>query len=571
MKKSMRAIAITVATMATLSSMAACGGNNSGLGGLNGGTDKYYVSTRDSGLGYDWLEALVEDFNKQTGLEVVAVPERGNTGDELANGYASSPYIVSFCEAMEYSSLARAGLLYDITSVVKADLADGSGTIESKLYDDCKSYLTAYDGNYYSLPWGATFNGITYDAEVLQKFNLYFADSKGEVPSKLNISSYTGNTYTGRGFVTASNTKLAPGPDGKYNTYDDGLPSSYEEFFFMCDQMKEKGVIPFIYTGASAHYLNYVFQALLLANTGAKELSYHFSFDSNGELTNIITGFEGDQPVVTPMAITEDNGYMIKQQEGMYYALKFLYRLFKDNNYFFDGCGLNGFTNHQAFTQFIESKWGNNPVAMIIEGNYWYREAAQETQDAIDDHGATAKNRQFKFLTLPAKECGTVNENQGTAPSVADSLSNYLVVNKNITGDAKKIEVAEKFLKFVYENASLQKYTTIAQMPAAVRYDMPKAQYDTMDTYGKSTWDIYKAAMDANNWSSTVSDSLIFLQNPVRFKFGTSYHFFHTTTSEGASVELPKVAFQEKGMSAMDYFQGMAISESAWNSLYNKK
>ena len=571
MKKSVRAIALAVATMATLSSVAACDNGLGGPNGPGGGTDKFYVSTRDSGLGYDWLEALVEDFNAQTGLEVVAVPERGNTGGELANSYASSPYIVSFCESMEYSALARAGLLYDITSIVKSDLADGSGTIESKLYDGYIDYLKAYDGNYYSLPWGATFNGITYDAEVLQKNNLYFADANGEKPTKLATSSYTGAAYTGRGFVTANNTKLAPGPDGKYNTYDDGLPSTYEEFFYMCDQMLEKGVVPFIYCGAADHYLNYVFQALLLANTGAKELSYHFSFDSKGETTNIITGFNGNTPIVTPTVITADNGYMIKQQEGMYYALKFLYQLFKDNNYFFDGCGIKGFTNHQAFTQFVESKWGNNPVAMIIEGNYWYREAAQEHQDAIDSHGATAKNRQFKFLTLPGKELGTVNENQGSAPSLADSLSNYVVVNKNITGEAKKVEVAEKFLKFVYENASLQKYTTIAQMPAAVKYDLTQAQYDSMENYGKSTWDIYKAAKDANNWMSAVSGNLIFLQNPVRFKFGTGYLFFNTKTSTGASVELPKTAFQEKGMSAKDYFLGMAIAQGEWNSTYNKK
>ena len=566
MKKSMRAIALTVASMATLSSVVACDNGLSGPNGPGGGTDKYYISTRDSGLGYDWLEALAEDFTAQTGLEVVVVPERGNTGDELANTYASSPYIVSFCESMEYSALARSGLLYDISSIVKADLADGTGTIESKLYDDQKAYLTAYDGNYYSLPWGATFNGITYDAEVLQNKNLYFADANGEKPNA--TSSYTGKAYTGRGFVSASNTKLAPGPDGKYNTYDDGLPSSYEEFFYMCDQMVAKGVVPFIYCGASDHYLNYVFQALLLANTGAKELSYHFSFDSKGETTNIITGFNGDEPVVTPMTISNDNGYVIKQQEGMYYALKFLYKLFTTNGYFYDGCEVKGFTNHQAFTQFVEGKWSNNPTAMLIEGNYWYREAAQEHQDSIDAHGATAKNRQFKFLTMPGQELGTVNENEGSAPAVADSLSNYLVVNKNITGDAKKVEVAEKFLKFVFQDSSLQKYTTIANMPNAVKYNITDAQYDSMCTYGKSTWDIYKAAKEANNWTSAVSGSLTYLQNPVQFKFGTAYYFFNTKLANGQSVELPKTAFREKGLNAKDYFLGMAISESAWNTQY---
>ncbi|MBQ3506722.1 MAG: extracellular solute-binding protein [Clostridia bacterium] len=569
MKKGTRMISLGVASVATLVAMSGCGGTPlNGGGGGAGGTDKLYISARDSGLGYNWLEALAEDFTAETGIETVVAPERNNTGDGLSNNYPSSPYAISFCEAMEYTVLARNNFLYDISDIVKAELADGTGTIESKLYDDYKDYLQAYDGNYYSLPWSATFNGITYDAEVLKNKYLYFADANGEKPAKLATSSYTGKAYTGRGFISSSNTKLSPGPDGKYDTYDDGLPSSYEEFFYMCDQMIEKGVIPFIYAGAADHYLNYVFQALLLANTGAKEMSYHFSFDSKGETTDIITGFNSDgTPIIKQKAISNENGYEIKQQAGMYYALKFLYRMFTANGYFFDGCETKGFTGKQAFTQFIESKYKNNSVAMLIEGSYWYGEAAQERQDSVDDHGPAAKNRQFKFMTLPSQEFGTVNENQGTAAGLADCLSYYIVVNANIKNDEKRQEEVAEFLKFIYRDSSLQKYTTMAQMPAAVKYDLPKDQYDTMETYGKSTWDIYESAMNANNWSGSVSSNLIFLSNPVKFKFGTGYQFFHSTL-DGKSVGLPKTAFVEKGKTAREYFEGMAISKETWDSQY---
>lgn len=569
MKKGTRMISLGVASIATLAAMSGCGGTplNGGPGGTTD-SNKLYISTRDSGLGYAWLEELAKDFTAETGIETVVVPERNNTGDGLATNYPSSPYSISFCESMDYVALARSEFLYDISDIVKAELADGTGTIESKLYDDYKGYLQAYDGNYYSLPWAATFNGITYDAEVLANKYLYFADANGEKPAKLATSSYTGKAYTGRGFISSSNKKLSPGPDGKYDTYDDGLPSSYEEFFYMCDQMIEKGVIPFIYTGASDHYLNYVFQSLLLANTGAKKLSYHFSFDSKGETTDIITGFNSDgTPIVEQKAISNENGYEIKQQAGMYYALKFLYRMFTANGYFFDGCATKGFTNKQAFTQFIESKYKNNPVAMIIEGVYWYGEAAQERQDSVDEHGPAAKNRQFKFMTLPGQELGTVNENEGRAAGLADSLSSYIVVNANIKNNEEKQDQVAQFLKFIYKDSSLQKYTTIAQMPAAVKYELPKAQYDTMDTYGKSAWDIYESAMKADNWSASVSASPTFLNNPTIFKFQTAYQFFNSTL-DGKSVELPKTAFVEKGKTAREYFEGMAISKADWDKNY---
>ena len=179
----------------------------------------------------------------------------------------SSNHDIHVLEGLNYYDYLENQTILDITDWVKAPLSDGK-TIESKMYDDQKAALSASEGKYYSLPTFSGFTGFTYDARLLRENNLYFADSV-EFGSASNdsvgvypfeISSYTGTTYTGRGFVPNANAKKSCGPDGQYDTYDDGLPSSYEEFFYLLDQMLSISpkITPFI--GLNGHYYNYIFE-----------------------------------------------------------------------------------------------------------------------------------------------------------------------------------------------------------------------------------------------------------------------------------------------------------------------
>ena len=224
-----------------------------------------YVNTYDGGTGYNWLEALAANFEEaykdhsfadgKVGVQVHVDANRNNTSAGLSASMKNSEYSVSIAEEFYYSQCMTGNLLYDISDLLDDELTDGSGTIGDKLYQEQKDYLTAYNGNYHALPWLAVFNGFTYDAGLFEDNGLWFADTNGYKPRK--DSSYTGTEYTGRGFVTPNNLKKSPGPDGQYGTLDDGLPSSYEEWFYLFDYMVgNKG--PVVYTTRSqiVHFLS---------------------------------------------------------------------------------------------------------------------------------------------------------------------------------------------------------------------------------------------------------------------------------------------------------------------------
>lgn len=537
-----------------------------------------YVNTWDGGTGYNWLEAIAANFEEEfkdhsfadgkVGVQVHVDASRNNTSALLSANMKNSEYSISIGEEFYYAHCMPGDLLYDITDLLDDELGDGSGTISDKLFDEQKSYLTAYNGNYHALPWLAVFNGFTYDAALFEDNGLWLADSNGYKPR--TNSSYTGTTYTGRGFVMPNNLKKAPGPDGKYDTLDDGLPSSYEEFFYLLDYMvNNKGIDPMIYTGASTHYMNYTWEALLMAWAGKDEMATHFTFDSKGKDVRIITGWNGDEPIVESVRITQENGYLIKQQEALYYTLKFYKHLYSNASYFYAGSASKSFSNLAAQTIFIESSFNPNytPIAMIAEGNYWYNEATAALKESEEIYGARAENRDFRMMPMPCIELGTVNEGEGKPTAISDGMNYTMVVNNNIKGNAEKEAVATEFLKFCYRDDSLQTVTSVGGIPVSVKYEMTQEQYDAMPKYKQSLWDIYDSAKDTDNYLEPVGGNLIYLSNPNQFGFSTQTDFF-ASYIDGLKENKPRDVFAA-GHSAKDYFNGMKISQSDWNTKFN--
>ncbi len=536
------------------------------------------ISVRDAGFGTNWFSALARGFEEKyanvsfedgkMGVQVTDIPKRDNAGSSMMGTIKTASDAVLAVENLHYVDYATADLLYDLSDIVDDELDDGSGTIASKISQDNKAYLTGYDGNYYALPWFSSPLGLTYDANLFAKRNFYFADANGAKPYA--NSSYTGKAYTGRGFVSASNTKKSCGPDGKYDTFDDGLPSSYEEFFYMLDHMYTVGVDGFIYYGASEHYLNYLFHGLLATYSGYDEMRSQFDFDSGDGTMRIITSFDSDgNPVVENKKINKDNGYLTSQMEGKYYAVKFLEHLFKNTNKYVYS-GTMSLSNVDAQRIFIESDLSPDykPIAMIVEGDYWYNEAGAiftETEGVYPN----ATNRNFRFMSLPQKELGSVSEGEGRATTVSDGLFSYLILNNNISNDPVREELAIKFIKYCYEDASLQLTTMMSGMPILADYELTSAQYASMDNYKQSLWDLSSTARKNGQYLSPVSGSKIFLNSYSKFQFSTASKYFNSMIDE-VEQEYPRRVFTSNPqLTAKDYFLGMSISETTWNSTYN--
>ena len=199
-----------------------------------------YVDTRDGGFGSEFFNVAAKAFEKANAEKSYAENKKGvkievsetsvNSASNFKAGAASAVSDVHVVEGLYYTDLLAANSILDITDIVTATLSDGK-TIESKLNTEQKRVLK-YEDKYYTLPTFAGYAGLTYNVDLFEENNLFFADSLVSPDAE---SSYTGKAYTGRPLVKNKNAKRSPGPDGVYNTVDDGLPSSYEEFFYLLD------------------------------------------------------------------------------------------------------------------------------------------------------------------------------------------------------------------------------------------------------------------------------------------------------------------------------------------------
>ncbi|MBO7344805.1 MAG: hypothetical protein J6U92_02570 [Clostridia bacterium] len=547
-----------------------------------------YVRTYEGGFGDKYLNDLKIEFESRyknesfaegkTGvvLDIRSSPDIGGSTmlGKIKNDKSTQVYIM---EALYYSQYTDNNLLYDLSSIVKEDLADGTGTIESKLYDDQKASLTAVDGKYYSLPTFAGMSGITYNAQLFEDKFLFFADEDGYYPSE--TSSYTGKEYTGRGFVQYLGQTKSCGPNGIYENGlgDDGLPSSYEEFFYLFDYMLTPGkdITPIIWSGDASHYTNYVYQALISATSTKAEFLTRFNFDSGNNNVRLVESFNGDEPVITNGKITPDVGYKVRQMYPDYLALRFMEHLFenkgKDVPSYYDPRSVDlGLSNTAAQKLYINSTLNDRvkDIACLIEGAYWYNEASKDIQDAANSYGELGKNINFRYMPMPAKEYGTVNENQGTVSCAADAFYYYLGVNNNIKGNEELEKLAKAFVKFFYEKENLATVTVSTGIPMAVKYDISKDQYNAMDNFEQSLWDTYKTALSNDTYVTPMSTSKIFLNNVPRFTFKTSGYAFDSNIN-GANVSIPQKQFYNGNATAKTYFEGMVTTiKGTWNTTY---
>ena len=298
MKRFYKFTAIILAAISALA-LSACG--------TTGGSDKVeevdptksqlYVYNYDGGIGTEWLyqaEQRFEDLYKDVSFEEgkTGVQVRVEKGKSNLDGIANSPYNVFFTEQVVYNSLIANNYLLDISDIVKSPLSSvegctETGTIEGKLSEEQRKAITAVDGKYYVLPHYECYTGVTYDRDLFNKKNLFIKNGGGYTNLKGDLSV---------------------GPDGIKGTYDDGLPSSYEEFYKLMSRMLSYNITPFIYSGMYSTYTNNLVTGLWTAYEGKDSFMLNVNFGSgseaNGVKANIVTGFNGDDPIIESKTIS---------------------------------------------------------------------------------------------------------------------------------------------------------------------------------------------------------------------------------------------------------------------------
>lgn len=569
MKKTLATILTAFMLIPTLVFSAACGRKTN----VDETKTQLYIGNYTGGSGSAWLDSAVKRFNEKyattsfedgkVGVQINVDSNVSYAGNLLQTKISGDKNDIYFTNGLDYTYGANTGLFYDITEFVTAETGTDGKTIESKLSDEDKSALKFQD-KYYGIPHNEFYySGISYDAGVFSLKKLYFADEIDTADT----------TYPGtRKFIVNDKTKKSCGPDGVYGTYDDGLPSSYAELYKVMDKMTQNNVTPFVWTGKSVHYTNILTQALTqgyLGKDGAKAL---FTFDSNGKEVEIVTGFDANgKPIIEGKVITQENGYLMKSTAALYYASEFANKVFSNSKYYNTKCIAGTYTNINAMRDFVESGLdGNNYIAMIIDGSYWYNEAEADGifERVKTRYPETYTQKQIKYMPIPQQYEGTVEEGKGNSPVMVDCYNCYCVVNAKIP--ESRIKLAKAFISFLYSDEELNNFTVETNgLMKGVSYDASTAAAKLSTDYAKSIMEIREAAIAGGSFIKAAPVNDIYKNNQTALSLSSTGSYF--TSVVGSSQYLNAYSAAIKGVSAREYFEGLKIEKTVWDSSYNAK
>ena len=265
MKNKKQILAMACALIA-LGNFAACGGGNtSDLESIDTTKSQLRIGNFDGGVGTQWLneaidrfEELYKDKSFEDGKKGVQILVDRHKGVDV-NQFANQDIDIYFLENANYYDAISTGNLLEITDMVTEKMTEfgEDESVEDKLYDNYKAYFKTPAGKYYGIPHYKGIYAINYDRGLWDEKRL-FIGADGEVNQK------------------STSKTLSNGPDGKPGTYDDGLPATYDEFYKVCDVMKNNaGVDPLVWSGQYQWYASGYLAALKADFEGAQaDVSY---------------------------------------------------------------------------------------------------------------------------------------------------------------------------------------------------------------------------------------------------------------------------------------------------------
>ena len=518
-------------------SVTACGGNpEDSLGDVEGKT-LIKVASYNGGLGLDWLKEAAKRFSakfadksfeaNKTGVAVSVVESLA--GDMLANKSLNED--VYLTESVDYYLMQSQGKFADISDVVKADLGfygENGKTIEGKMDAAMSSFLKAKDGKYYGIPFYDGFYGFVYDVDMFEGKGWFFDEA--------------GNF---------TKTNKSTGLDGKAGTYDDGMPKTYAQFGQLVTKIREDSITPFAYGGSDNE--EYFIEAL--ANywsnyEGKENMQRNWSFE--GE-TDLITGWDGDTPIIEKKAISPENRFELQKQPGKYYALKFMRDVVTANGQNYTTASNFKAAQLKLIQSYLDGEVQPGAVAMIVDGAWFENEAeisgtfkTVSRMDFRDDIKGKdyKKTRRFAFMPVPM-----ANESCSTKQTLISSNESFCFINAATTGG--KLDVAKEFLKFLHTEAELAHFTKTTSITRPYEYTVDAASKAEMSYYGQSLMQMKETADIVYPYS----DNLTYIQNSTQLRL-EAWAF---TSKYGAStVDNPFSQFRlDENLSAKTYFEGL--------------
>lgn len=529
---------------ATLFSAAACGGNDA-----NKNKATLYVYSFTSGFGDEWLTSLIADYEEKmkdveidgkVGIHIEPTAEKSDVDGSQMAGRAESVY---FLEQKDYYDLVAKNYIADITDAVTGVNPYDNKTLESKMFDAQKSYFARTvngETRYYAYPHYFTSFGIVYDVELFDEKGYYFADGYSKAGDLRDM------------FIQSADETKTVGADGEAGTADDGLPTTYEEFLWLCDYIATVGEDnPLVWSGEHrSSYLSHFLNALATDYEGYEQMYLNYSFDgeatSLGKIENGV--FVKDS---TATVIDGENGAELARQAGKYYAMDFYGDLYAKN--YINNAETaktlysKTYSHLDAQNDFLSKSGKRN--AMLLDGSWWQTEATETFEYMSKTNPANSKqNRKLGWMPLPKADESKVGE-KATAYDIMYPLC---VMKNGLDPNGWQYKYSLDFIQFANSDEQLAKFTQITGCTKALNYSLTDAQYEGLSYYGKSFYDQYKKS----DILFPYHNNLLFANNQLKFQSlapdGKSSPLYKSTAYTTCFID-----GIEKGVSAETYFSGM--------------
>lgn len=523
-------LALGLAAVLSVGVAAGCGNGN--IGKDEDSSKITQISFRQWGgtaSSTDWLQQAADRFAAEkanepyeSGKKGVKVEISTNKDSDYTSSIPDYDILMDENEANIYDMQTR-GYLADIDDLVKG--------LQSKIEPQLLPKFKGADGKYYGLPHYSYDVSISYNVDLFKTENLYIA-APGEESVVNYKSSLLPASSAGVNFVFNENTKKSCGPNGIPNDYDDGLPSSLEEFIVLCEYIRnKKNFNPFAISDITggANYAFMLIESLWAGMVGTDAMKATTCNFTDAEVEVVKEGalsYDGTllntgikMPQTETVVLSDDNGYRMYDMSARYYALSFL-ELAKNKGWFKN----QQMTNTKAQEFFVLGNYNandNDRCAMLVDSTFWYGESVSGGTLTKYKSLSGGKEANVSMMPMPVQLTGQVTEGNGKKPTVIDT-SATVFVNKRVEKNEGLFRAVKEFIEFLYSGAELKAFTETSKLTMNLKYDYDKS---SLGNFYAGVLEIEKAAGDK---VYAASDNIKFSKNRSSFSliWGGKLNYF---------------------------------------------
>ena len=514
MGKMTKITSMALSTLVVLGSLGAFAGcdvpeRNPGGGGeaINTNMSQIYVRNYQGGFGNKWL------FNGKDKIEAKYANtsfEDGKTGLQVmitdikqtpsTTNIPNDIYDVYFVEKVDYLALQKLDVMEEITDIVTGNnpYDNNTKTIESKLTQEQRDFYGIKDGaqtKYYALPHYMAPMGIVYDKDLFDNRNYYFVDGHESID------------VLDEKFIVFSDDVKSEGPDGVKGTADDGLPETYEDFWYLCEYIKSEGNMPLNWggQGSTQFYLTGLLFQLIADYQGKDTFMQNFTME--GVMSDLVkldnSGnviYEDGKPATESVTLDPsiENGYETYRHMGYYHALTFLKKMMDTVGTYSIEANIvaNSYDAFAAQKDYVESRFESSKKrqAMLIEGSWWDSEASSYFGKYGEE--SLKENCNYGWLPLPK----ATREKIGTKNTMVNSINSLCFIKKGVSG--WRLDIAKEFVQLMNSDESLVDFTVQTNAFKDFNYDLTPAQVAGLSPFGREMythWTKYDVINPNNN------------------------------------------------------------------------